>query len=401
MAVYNYTARGNGGETLKGKVEAKDERQAVAVLRDRGMVVVGLKPVASALSVGVLEGMSSKVSSNDVVTMTQQLATMLNSGLPLTDSIDLLRVQSKPGLAKVLGMMLHDIQGGSSLGDAMGKHPKVFSTVYVALVRSGEVSGKLDVILERLAQQEEKHREFRSKTKGALVYPVIVVVAMIGVVMVMMVFVVPKMMEMYTSFGAELPGITLLLIGMSNFVSKVWYLIVAAMVGGWVGWQQWRKTEMGRFTTDSWLLKVPVFGKLQAQVALTELAMTLALLIGAGISILEALEIVMESMENSVFKKAIRQAAQGVEKGMPLAAMLARQQVFPPLLPQMVAVGEETGEMDKVLEKLAHYFETTAEQTIKNLTTALEPIIMVMLGVVVGFIVMAVITPLYKLTELF
>jgi type IV pilus assembly protein PilC len=335
------------------------------------------------------------------VQFTQQLATMINSGLPLSDALELLRFQSKPAMARVLGEVSHDIQGGASLADAMAKHGQTFNKVYVSLVRVGELAGKLDEVLLRLAENEEKAHEFNAKAKGALIYPIIVTIAMIGVVTVMMVFVVPQLTTMYDSFGAELPFLTQILIAISNFMRTFWWLFLIILGGAFYFLGQWRKTTAGRKRIDTLLLKVPIIGPLRTQIVLANFSRTLALLVGAGVSILEGLGIVADTTDNAVFEEAVKTASKGVEKGMPLAAMLAKQQVFPPILPQMIAVGEETGELEKVLNKVAHYFQSNAENLIKNLTTAIEPIIMVVLGGVVAFIVMAIIMPLYQITELF
>jgi len=401
MQIYNYTAKDQHNLTVKGKVEARDERHAAQILRSRKMVVISLKSIAEGSGLVFLDKFINRIKTDDVVSVTQQLSTMLNSGLPLTDAIDLLRVQSKPAMAKILNEVLRDIQGGTSLADALARHEKVFSKVYTALVRAGEAAGKLDVVLQRLAQNVEKTRDFQAKTKGALVYPVIVTIAMVLVVSVMMIVVVPQLTTMYESFGAELPFITKVLVTISDIFRKGWLIVAVALGAVFFMMAQWRKTESGSKRIDQMLLNIPIFGELRQKIMLTEFALTLSLLVGAGISILEALDIVSQSVDNAVYRDAMKKVAKGVEKGMPLASMLARQKIFPSLLAQMVSVGEETGELDSVLEKVAHYFEQEAEHKIKNLTTALEPLIMMVLGAIVGFIVLAIITPLYQLTELF
>jgi len=397
MKVYKYRAKDELGKSLKGKVEARDEQQAIGVLRAKKLVVVSLQEVGKS---SILFSFN-RVSKDDVVQFTQQLSTMLNSGLPLTDALELLRVQSRSGMAKILGELQGDVQGGMSLAEAMNRHGEVFSPVYVSLVRAGEASGKIDSILLRLAENEEKSREFRAKVKGAMIYPTIIVIAVVLVMTVLMIFVVPQLTEIYTSFDAELPLMTRVLIGVSNLVRNLWWLVAAVIIGAVVTFRQWNKTPSGKRQIDVILLKVPVFGPLRVQVIMAEFARTLALLASAGIAILDGLEIVSNTVGNSVYKEAIGKVSKGVEKGMPMAAMIAQQRVFSPLVSQMVAVGEETGKLDEVLNKVAIYFEQLAEHKIKNLTTAIEPLIMVVLGVMVAFIVFAVITPLYKLTEMF
>lgn len=399
MLTFNYTAKDEAGKTLKGKVEARDEGQALATLRNRSLTVISLQHTGDGK--GFLGGMTQRVSRDELVQFTQQISTMLNSGLPLTDALDLLRVQAKPALQRVLNDILTDIQGGLSFADSLKKHPAVFSMVYVSLVRAGEASGKLDEVLNRLAENEEKAREFRAKVKGAMIYPVIIVIAMIGVMSVLMIFVVPQLSEIYNSFDAELPIATQLLIFISNVFRTFWWAFILATVVGVILTRNWQHTPSGKRKLDELILKTPLVGPLKIQMIMAEFARTLGLLVTAGISILDGLAIVSETVGNAVFQQAIRTVAKSVEKGMPLAATLAQQQVFPPIMSQMVSVGEETGKLDEILVKVARYFESLVEHKVKNLTTAIEPIIMVVLGVMVAFIVFAIITPLYKITELF
>lgn len=401
MERFVYKAKTKDGLSREGRIEARDMTSAVAILRERGMVVVGIHPLNE------LKGMSSmlmvfqKVKLDDIVTFTRQFSTMIGSGLSLTESLNILELQSKPAMAKVIGEIMRDIQGGASIGDAMDKHRDVFSGVYVSLIRAGEASGSLDEVLKRLADTLEKQKEFRSKIKGAMIYPVIVMVGMMIVAMVMMVFVIPKLAEMYKDFGAELPLTTRILIGMSEFMQKFWVLVILMIFGGVFGLTYWKRTPSGELIYDTYSLKLPVFGKLQMEVVLAEMARTLSLLISSGITLLEALEIVTGVIDNEVYKRAFESSIRSIKKGIPLSVTLARQEVFPPLLPNMVAVGEETGKMDEVLEKVANYFEVESEHTVKNLTTAMEPLIMIVLGIGVAFLVLSIIMPIYNLTSQF
>lgn len=399
MQMFKYTARDESGEKHEGKVEARDEKHAVQILRNKSWVVVNLKQSHEGMS--MIDKTLGRVSQTDVMNMTQQLSTMINAGLPLTDALDMLRVQGKPAMAKVLNDMERDVQAGMSLADALSRHPKVFSSVYVELVRAGEASGKLDEILMRLAKTEERAREFRQKTKGAMVYPIIVLIAMVAVVFLMMVVVIPQLSSMYEEFGADLPFATQLLITISDFMVKFWWAFILLMMGGLVLLRNYRKTVHGREVTDEMLLKIPIYGNLQTQLIMADFARTLALLVSASISILQALHIVGLVVNNRVYKNSLIEAEKAVEKGQPLAATLAKLHVFPPLMAQMISVGEETGELDTVLVKVSKYFESEAENRIKNLTTALEPIIIIVLGIGVFFIVIAIIMPIYNLTNQF
>jgi len=399
---FEYKAKTKEGKDAKGKVEARDLASALGVLREKGMVVVEIKPVNEVSGVlGKTTTMMQKVSGDDIVAFTRQFSTMVASGLALTESLSVLEMQSRPAMSRVISEVLREVQGGNTLADAMDKQSQVFSGVYVSLIRAGEASGALDEVLKRLADNLEKQKEFKGKVKGALIYPVIVVIGMIAVTVVMMVFVIPKLADMYQDFDADLPWMTQLLIAVSNMFQTLWPVMLLGSILAGAGFFYWKSTPVGRKNFDTFVLKLPVFGKLQSEIVLAEMARTLSLLVGAGISLLDALEIVGGVLGNKVFEEAIDESMKQVKKGMPLSVTLARANVFPPLLPNMVAVGEETGKMDEVLMKVANYFEVESEHTVKNLTTALEPIIMIVLGLGVGFLVISIIMPIYQLTSQF
>lgn len=399
MERFRYKARSADGKRVSGQVEARDIKQAASVLRERSLVVVKLSPAARKFQLTFLSSIFHRVKFVDIVNFTRQLATMINAGLGLTETLSLLEDQSSPAMKTMVAEVLRDVEGGKSLGDALEKHPKAFNTVYVSLVRAGEAAGKLDEMLNRLADNLEKERDFRSKTKGALVYPVVVVIGMVLVTAVMMIFVVPKISELFEDFGTELPFATKLLIAVSNFMSNYWYIGLFGIVAFVWLFRIWRATPIGRQMWDSLLFKIPIYGKLRKELLLTEFCRTLGLLVGAGVSIVEGLNIVAEVMGNVIYADSVREAAKRVEKGISVAATIANYDSFPSILSQMLAVGEETGKVDEVLLKLAVYFETEAEQLVKGLTTAIEPLIMIVLGVGVGFLVISIIMPIYNLTS--
>jgi type II secretory pathway component PulF len=281
----------------------------------------------------------------------------------------------------------------------MAKHPKVFSRVYVALVRAGETAGIMEKIMMRLAENSEKSREFRSKVIGAMIYPIIILIGMVVVVVVMMVVVIPKLSALYADFGSELPPTTKAVIAISNFSVKFWWLVVVAVAGLGMAFRVLINTEAGRFQWDAFLYKLPVTGPLAKQVMLTEITRTMGLLVGAGVSVVEALNIVAETSGNVVIKKELIRVAKQVEKGFPISISFSESEIFPPLIGQMVAVGEETGKLDDVLAKLSGYFESESTEKIKGLTTAIEPLILVVLAVGVGFLMYAIIIPIYQITD--
>ena len=401
MASFNYKARDKDSKETSGVVEAPSTESAVKLLRTSDLFVISIKEVRPSGFADVIARFK-KVGFGDVSNFTRQLATMITAGLTLPDALTILRTQTtNPTFVRLIADVEHQIIGGGNLGDSLGKYPNVFSPIYIALIRAGESSGTLDKVLARLADTLETQGEFQSKVKGAMVYPVIIVVGMAAVVMVMMTVVIPKLTDLYKDFGIELPVSTRILISVSTFFVHFWWLMIAATVGLLIAFGKWKKTPIGEAMVDSITLKIPLFGDLTKKVLLVEFTRTLAMLISAGIHILKGLQILRNSLGNVLFRNAIDEISKKVEKGFPLGETFAQYDVFPPIVSQMMKVGEETGKLDDTLVKLSRYFESESEHLVRGLTTAIEPIIMVVLGVGVGFIVISVITPIYNLTSQF
>jgi len=401
MSVYSYKAKNFKGDDLKGSVEAKDRKQAVAVLREKQIFPYFLAEKKESFFGYLYRKIFQKVSISDVANFTRQLATMINAGLPLTEALVILKTQSKSQIAEASASILRDVEGGSSLADALGKFPRIFSPVYIALVRAGEAAGVLDNILNRLADNLENQREFRAKIKGALTYPIIVVTGMIAVMLIMMIFVIPKLTSLYSEFNATLPQTTRILISLSNWLVKLWWLLPVLFVGAIYVFRLINSTTTGRRKIDELKFRIPIAGKLQNQITLAELTRTLGLLAGAGVSIVEALPIAAKTAGNLVIEEGVLAANKQVEKGFNLSAALAENPFFPPIISQMISVGEETGKLDEVLLKVSKYFQSESEESLKGLTSAIEPLIMILLGVGVGFLVIAIIMPIYNLTSQF
>ncbi|PIY78943.1 MAG: pilus assembly protein PilC [Candidatus Pacebacteria bacterium CG_4_10_14_0_8_um_filter_43_12] len=400
MPFFRYTAKNQYGEKIKGKVEARNVKQAAAELAVRQLLVIDVHPYTDD-SFATIKTMLFGVKFTDIVNFTRQLSTMISAGLPLANSLSILVQQSKAEMSRLVAQILQDIEGGLTFTKALEKHPDVFSSIYVQLVHAGEVGGVLDDILGRLATNMEKTKEFRAKTRGAMIYPVIVIIAMLVVASVMMIFVIPKLSAMYDDFGAEMPLPTLVLIGISNFMVNFWWLMILIGAGAFFAFREWKKTHAGHVAFDRFLLKIPIMGDLLKKITLTEFARTLSLLLGAGISLLQALDIVTQGVDNIIYKEALQDVYKQVEKGVPMSKALSKYDDFPPILFQMMSVGEETGKLDEVLGKLANYFDQESEQAVKNLTAAIEPMIMIVLGVGVGAMVIAIILPIYNLTSQF
>jgi len=401
MEKFNYIATDKDNKKSQGKIEAVSQIQAKSILRSKGLFIISLEKIEVMPEWMKVFKRFQRVKKEDVVHFTRQLATMINAGLPLTTALSILKYQSNLTMAKVVEEVLRDIEGGVSFFKALSKHKSVFNPIYLSLVRSGEAAGVLEKVLKRLARNLEKEAEFRSKTKSALIYPAIITVAMIVVAIVMMVFVVPKLTSLYDEFGAELPTMTKVLISVSDFMVKAWYGVAFVLIVGIYLLSQWKKTAAGKKVFDSYILKLPVIGNLKTKVILTEITRTLALLVESGISIIEALEIVAGAADNVIFSESIKTAGKEVAKGIPLAAAIGQFEHFPPIVSQMLAVGEETGKVDEVMNNVSKYFETEAEQAVKGLTTAIEPLMMILLGVGVGFLVIAIVLPIYNLTSQF
>lgn len=398
MQRFRFKARSEQGELRKGIVEAQNQDAAVTVLRDQKLIIIELHELGAGKS---LFSFGQKVKFDDVVNFTRQLSTMIGAGLPLTDALSILQMQVPPALQTKVADVLRSIEGGSTFADSLLHHPETFSRVYIALVKAGESAGVLDTILMRLADTLEKQREFREKTKGAMIYPIIVLVGMLLVSTVMMIFVLPKLTVMYKDFDIKLPFVTQLLISISDFMVKFWYVMGLAIMGGSYAFKQWKNTKIGAYQYDVIVLKLPIFGKIKSMVLMAEFNRTLALLASAGVSLVESLRIVKEVADSEVMRRALEEVAKDVEKGNPLATSLAKHPVFPMIVSQMTSVGEQTGKLDEILNRVAGYFENESEHAIKNLSTAMEPVIMALLGLGVGFLIVAIIVPIYNLTSAF
>lgn len=401
MNRFNYKAKDKAGRLVKGEVEAANINAAAKLVRSRGMFVLTVSPkMNSPLSFIGIGKRKDKVTSSDISTFTRQLSTMINAGLPITEALLILRSQSKKSMQSVVAQLLADVEAGDSFSNALGKHPQIFGKTYIALIKSGEVGGVLDTVLVKLADNLEKQQEFASKVKGALIYPVIIVTAMIVVSIVMLVAVIPKLLSLYSDMNAALPGPTKFLIGLSDFFVKYWFVIAIIVGLGIYVFNLYKSTPEGKRKIDELIFKVPVYGPLQKQIILTNLTRTLSMMIGSGVSILEALHITAEVVGNTLIADALIDSANQVEKGFPVAFAFSKHpDSFPFILSQMMAVGEETGKMDDILNKLSHIFEVESDEKVKGLTAAIEPIVMIVLGAGVGFLVIAVILPIYSLSN--
>lgn len=398
MPVYKYVATDIKGKRSEGTIDVRSYDLALTLLKEQGLYIISVDEKHTSLD-DIIANFRG-VPFSEIVTFTRQFSTMISAGLPLAKSLEILSSQSaNRTFRQIISNVLKDVEGGSTLSGAMTKYPQVFSPTYQALVRAGESSGKLDAILDRLADNLEADRELSSKFKAAMIYPAIVFLAMVGVFIIMLVVVVPKLAAMYESLNVDLPLATKIMIWMSKFLTQYLALIAVAAIAFVIGLRYYLRTPSGSNLKSIILFYLPVFGKINQKKEVTQLARTLSLLIGAAIPIVEALNIVGGVLQNKRYKLAMAEAAMAVEKGNPLSDYFKRNTVFPPILGQMAAVGEETGQLDTVLTKVANYFDSEVSNLVKGLSSALEPMILIMLGGMVGGLILSIIVPIYKITS--
>lgn len=397
---FTYVAIDTTGKQTKGVIDTSSEKDVIDYLRQSGLTPV---KVAQKTSFSFKPAtFFSGVKSSDIVFFTRQLASMVLTGITLLESLTILKKQStKPAMVKMLDNIIATVSEGKSLSQALSLYPKQFGPVYIALIKAAESSGLLDKVLGRLAENLERSEDLKKKITSAMFYPLIVIIGVLGVVVLMNVVVIPQLGTLYEQMSLELPLPTRIVLASSKLFTNYLPLGIILTIAGVIGYKKFASTETGKKTIDKIKLKLPVFGSIFELSILDEVSRTLSLLIGAGTSIIEALNISANVAGNVWYKEAIDRSAKMVEKGVPLSRALEDQRMFPLTLVQMVKVGETTGRIDEGLGKVAGYFERDLDLKVKNLTTALEPIIIVFLGSVVGFIILAIITPIYGLVTSF
>lgn len=391
-----YKAASKEGKLAQGLLDAKDIEEAAQYLRNKNLLPISIIRIDNQLSAKI--PFLNKVKSQDIILFTRQMSSMLSSGLTLMRALELLKEQTQnAAMAEIITSVINDVQEGKTFGDAISKYPKVFDDIYISIIKAGESSGLLDTVLSRLADNLEKHAKLRATIRGALMYPVIVVTLMLIVMLVMMIFVIPQLTTLYTSLNIPLPLPTQILIGITNFIRIFWPIVVGIIVAVGYFFHRWSKTLSGMLIIDNLLLKLPVFGKLIKESILAEFSRTFGLLVGTGTLVVEALNETANITGNIHYKNAIESVGKQVEKGVTVGAALNSSPLFPPLLVQLVKIGEQTGKIDETLQKASEYFEREVDLSVKNLTTAMEPFIMIVLGIGVAFLIISVITPIYSL----
>lgn len=401
MPSFKYIAKNREGSTLSGMIDARDRNSAIDLLRKKELIIVSVVEEAPKMKMSIpfMGGRKKKIKLDDLVMFARQLATMVDAGITLVAALDILGEQmDNKTFGGIILNVRNDVETGSSLSAALGKHKKIFSALFVNMVRAGESSGMLDEILDRLSEYLEKTSSLQKKVQSAMVYPAIVSGMALGITALLLLKVVPIFKVIFEGFGAKLPAPTAFLISLSDGLQKYFLLIV--LVGGGLAYAIMRyiNTDKGRLKFDGMMLKLPVFGILLKKVAISKFTRTLSTLIKAGVPILSALEIVGKTSGNKVVEMAIENTRTNVREGESIAEPLAKSKIFPPMVTRMVSVGEQAGELEKMLSKIADFYDEQVDASVGALTSMIEPFIIAFLGIVIGSIVICMFLPIFKLT---
>ncbi|HOJ13582.1 MAG TPA: type II secretion system F family protein [Deltaproteobacteria bacterium] len=395
MAVFVWEGRLVDGTVKKGEIEAADKAVVGMILKRQRIVPTKIKAKPKELTL-----FTRGVKTKEIVIFTRQFATMISAGLPLVQCLDILSTQQpNPSFKKVLSQVKQDVESGSTFADALRKHPKVFDSLYVNLVAAGEVGGVLDTVLNRLAVYMEKNENLKNKIKSAMTYPIIVLCVAFGVVAVLMIFVIPTFSDMFKQFGSALPAPTQLVVNLSNLFRHFWWAIFGAIVGFVIAFKWVRTQKKGRYMTDKLFLRLPIFGPLLRKVAVAKFTRTLGTMISSGVPIMDGLEITSRTAGNVIVEEAILAVRASISEGKSMSEPLEQTGIFPGMVVQMISVGEATGAMDQMLGKIADFYDEEVDAAVEALTSALEPMLMVFLGGIIGFVVVAMYLPIFQMAQ--
>ncbi|HEY3347562.1 MAG TPA: type II secretion system F family protein [Nitrospirota bacterium] len=400
--VFVWSGKTRDGKVQKGETVSANKEDVLAMLRKQGIMVMNIAAKNSGMNFELkIPGLGGGVSEKDIVVFTRQFATMIDAGLPLVQCLEILSNQTEnKELAKTIAKIRGDVESGATYADALGKHPKVFNELYVNLVAAGEVGGILDTILGRLTAYIEKNMKLKKQVKSALVYPTIILTIAVGVIAVLMVFVIPMFSQMFKDMGGELPGPTQVVIAISDFFK---HYIVFMIIGFFLTVSAIKKiygTKPGRLFIDKAMLAAPIVGPLARKIAVAKFTRTLGTLMGAGVPIMDGLEIVAKTAGNRVIENAVMQTRTSISEGKTLSEPLEQSKVFPPMVTQMISVGEATGALDAMLSKIADFYDDEVDSAVDAFTASLEPLLMVFLGTSVGYIIIAMYLPIFKMSSM-
>lgn len=396
MPVWTYSARSAAGDIRRAEVDLPSKDHVIAFLRKQKLIPVTVREKPKEISFG----QRKKVKSRDIVIFTRQFSTMINAGLPLVQALDILARQTEnETLKKAIQETLYDVEAGNTLADALGQHPKVFTNLYVNMVAAGESGGLLDTILMRLATFLEKSESLQRKVKGAMIYPGVVLSVAVMAIAILLLFVIPTFESVFSSFGQVLPLPTRIVIAMSNMLQSYWWAILAAMAVSFFVLKKWIATDNGRLQFDRLLLRLPVLGPLVRKASVSRFTRTLGTMLSSGVTILDGLEITARTSGNRVIHDAVMESRAAIAGGKSISEPLKESAVFPPMVTQMIHVGEETGDLDGMLNKIADFYDDEVDVAVENLLKVLEPALIVILGTVVGGMIVAMYLPIFGLVN--
>ncbi|PIS42030.1 MAG: hypothetical protein COT24_05740 [Candidatus Kerfeldbacteria bacterium CG08_land_8_20_14_0_20_40_16] len=399
MAIYDYKAKDLKGNTTTGAVEASSEMVAADLLKERDLIVLALSERKRKTLFQTSLGFLRRVPRKEIVVFARQLAVMISATVPIVKALRILTKQTENVAFKIiLSEVADEVDGGARLSDSLARYPQVFDDFFAHMIKTGETTGKLDEILNYLADQKEKDYDLTSKIKGAMIYPIFILIGLFVVGAVMMIFVIPKLTGILAEAGAELPISTKMLIGTSNFLQYYWWMIIIFVIVVIALYRIIARTEKGRMQIDLIKLKIPIFGNIYKKIYLTRFARSLSNLIASGVPLSRSLEIVADVVGNSTFKDLTRQTIKEVEDGNSIATVFAKSKIVPVMVSQMLTVGEQTGRIDKILNKLADFYAKEVENLVANLVSLIEPLIIVVLGAGVAVLVVSILLPLYSLS---
>jgi len=400
MPFFEYKAKNNQGQVFKGRVEAPSQGAVIKMLSEKEMFPLTIKAVKESKDFFANIDFLNKVGAKDLVLLSRQLSVMKSANLPIVQSLRILEKQTENSKLKVIVAEIADeVDGGAKLSQAMGNYPKVFSDFFISVIRSGETSGRLDEVLNYLADQQEKDYDLMSKIKGAMIYPAFIVGGLAVVGVIMMVFVVPKLTDILAETGQELPMATKLLIGTSKAMSHYWWLLLVGLVAVIFGFRSYIGTRHGGLLFDVLKIKMPIFGKLFQKIYLVRFTRSMATLLAGGVPLVDSLRVTSDIVGNKVYQDIIDRTVREVEDGNPVSTIFLQSKDVPAMVSRMMSVGEQTGYMDKVLEKLTDFYAREIDNLVTNLVSLIEPLIMVVLGVAVGVMVAAIIMPMYNMAS--
>jgi type IV pilus assembly protein PilC len=414
MPKFKYVARDAAGKQVKQTVEGANRDEVLSSLKSQNLQVLSVSEEGGAaptrpgekapakggiwnISIG---GTAPKVSGEMLVIFTRQFSTMIGAGIPVLECLNILQEQAEdPGFKNALGQIVDDVRGGSDLSQGLAKHPKVFERIYVNMIKAGEASGQLDTILSRLAEYLESTEKLKREIKGAMTYPVVSMVMICGITTFLLVFIIPKFQDIFKALKVELPLPTLIVLGISKIMTSYYLQVMIIMAGVFLLVKWWKSTDSGGYTWDRMMLKAPVFGQLLQKVALSRFSKTFATLLRSGVPILGALEIVASTAGNRVVEEAVNNAREAIRQGENLAKPLGESPVFPPMVVRMIAIGEKSGALEQLLEKISEFYDQQVEAMVESLTALIEPLMIGMMGFIVGGIVLSIFLPIFKIQD--